>query len=117
MKLTLTVLGLALYYQVRIRYERIEVVLQDVQMQPPFRTVEPKQIEHACNRVRARTGLTCLPVALAMRHVMRASGQDARLVMGVNPDDFSDGHAWVEGDGSVFLRGSHDRKVAWRETA
>lgn len=109
------ILALALYYRQRLGQRRLEQVLGDHQWQARLAGVSPDDVEMACNRVRARTGLTCLPVALSMRHVLRASGQDARLVLGVAPENFGDGHAWIELEGHEYLRGTTPRRVAWRE--
>ncbi len=46
---------------------------------------------------------TCLYRGLARYATARAAGRDARFVMGVDPDDATTGHAWIEVDGLAVL--------------
>lgn len=48
---------------------------------------------------------TCLFRALARYAVFRRAGRDVRFVMGVDENDGTRGHAWIELDGRAVLEG------------
>ncbi len=77
--------------------------------------IELGELERACLRIRSRLGLPCLPTAMAARSILAMSGQSCRLVMGVDPGNVMDGHAWLVIGDQEILRGTRQWRQVWQE--
>lgn len=74
---------------------------------PPHLTASPSDIERLAHRITLAAAFfpgraRCLEQSLVLWTMLRRSGIDARLRLGVRPHPF-EAHAWVELDGQAIL--------------
>jgi hypothetical protein len=115
-RLNAAVALLAVYFHVRLSYCSLADVLAEIPtLSPSPGGIAPVDLEPACLRIRFRLGLPCLPAALAARSVLAMSGQHSKLVMGVDPNNMQDGHAWLAIGDQEILRGTRQWRQIWQE--
>lgn len=115
MKLHAALWLLMVYYAQRLKTTNLAEILAEAPTKPEMTPVDPRWVVTAATRLRARTRVPCLPAALAVRHVLRGMGRPAGLRLGVRPDQFLDGHAWVELEGKAYLKDDQRWSAVWRE--
>jgi hypothetical protein len=115
-RLHLAVVVTALYFHARLSSGSLLDALTDIPNVSPSRSdINLSDLERACLRTRARLGLPCLPTALAARSVLAMSGTPSKLVMGVDPGNVMDGHAWLVINNQEILKGTRQWRQIWQE--
>lgn len=115
-RLHLAVAMLTGYFHLRLSScTLLEALAEIPTLSPSHGEIALGDLERACLRIRFRLGLPCLPTALAARSILAMSGHPSRLVMGVDPDNVSDGHAWLAIGDQEILRGTRQWRQVWQE--
>ena len=115
-RLQIAVALTALYFRARLSTGSLSDALADTPKLAAIQNeIDLGELERACLRIRSRLGLPCLPTALAARSILAMSGQSSRLVMGVDPGNVMDGHAWLSIGDQEILRGTRQWRQIWQE--